>query len=435
MMNDKITPFGFDLTKDLRGHVRVETRDRWTGRVWDSQEKDNLITNALREMITTTAWTNTAMASVWTPIYQKVLGGIFAFSGTLTASADNTTFPSSVKLVGYAGQNSENTDPYGGSYNGEESTKLANGFMTVWDFTSSQANGTIGSVARTSSWFAGFPPFNNTLDCSISYGAASGALSTKYAVLGYDATNKYLYIAPTSGETIDGVTYSGADIYRVKQDFSRICLVNALPAATEMTLIKTLTAADGTATARYWTYDAYADNFVYANGTTLHVVAMDGTHSTKSLANTSASTNNTFAVTENYYWRSTGSVVYQISKTDTSNVQSYSIANSEYLAPSDNDIVFSWTSSATSTTCYIIYPDGTIIPKTYTATASGKNYNHGQVGPFYTKRRMAGAQGTNPIDYTMFANAHYLGTIANLDSPVTKSSSQLMKISYTLTEA
>lgn len=422
-MNDIITPMGFDITKKLHGHVRVETRSRWTGRVVDSQEKDNLITNACQLMLQTQAWyQGSGMSANWTPIYEKLLGGIMLFDNTLTEQASNIAFPSGVKIVGFAGQEANADNPMAGSFNANESVKTSNGFTTVWDFLTSQANGTIASLARTSYQFA--KNFVNRTSVSTNFfnynmGTQNPPALVNYAFLGYDDTNKYIYLAARTTQTILGVSYPTTKIFRIKQDFGKVGLLNMQPPAADMDVVKTLTSSDGTTTAANFLYDKYANNFIYANGTTLHIVSIDGTHTSKTLTGTAG----TLAVTENYYWRAGSSVVYRISKTNTADIGSYSISNAAYIAPIGNDVVAVWDSSYNMS---FLYPDGTV--KTMGNAVNLYSNSYLQVGPFYSMINANSSIYLNP-------SANYLGTIANLDSPVTKTSSQTMKITYTLTEA
>ena len=90
--------------------------------VYYTTRKENLVTNALAKQLMLSAWgnyngagSNTMLSAFLTPFYTKALGGLLLFNGTLTASADNIWFPSSVKLVGCAGQTSDTTNANMGS--------------------------------------------------------------------------------------------------------------------------------------------------------------------------------------------------------------------------------------------------------------------------------------------------------------------------------
>lgn len=425
-MNDIINPAKFDLTKNLHGHVRVETRSRWTGKVIDSQEKDNLITDAVKRMLMTAAWSGSGMSAAGTPIWSKVLGGVMLFNNTLTEQASNIHFPASAKLVGYAGQGSDATNPMAGSYNGSESVAVSNGFTTVWDFLSSQANGTIASLARTSSAIGSYIPYSNA-----SFDLRYGGLGTNYPVYyaGYDETNKYVYFCLAGQYTIDGVVYSGANIYRVKCNLEAIDMTwNMLPWPTRWELVKTLTTSDTTdytTRARDFVYDKYANNLARSyNSTSVDLIALDGTHSR--ITTVGASGTKGFAVSEHYYWKLSSTTLYRTEKSNLANTKSYSIT-ADQIFTDENDICYALAGSDVS----IIYPDDTII----TRPMNNSVYVPRQVGPFYTYGQLAGSSNNTVNSYRLFSRSNYLGTIANLDSPVTKTSSQTMKITYTLTEA
>lgn len=430
-MIDTINPMSLDLTKNLHGHVRVELRDRWTGRVVDSREKDNLVTNAVQKLMLTAMWSNAGGSKDWIPLYSRPLGGLFLFDGTLTESADNISFPPSAKLVAYAGQIGNTSEAIGGSFNGEESVPTANGFTTVWDFATSQANGTIASLARSSYAFSVFPA--GILTGNELYSFVSGdLLPTGFAVsnftyLGYDDTNKYIYFTLNSTVSVGGVSYSSATIYRAKANLSALGVFFGFADTSTWEVVKTLTSSDGSTNARWYTYDQYAQNFVWKSGQTLHIVALDGTHTTKTLSGSTDPYK--LAVTENYYWttNTAGDTVYRYDKTNTANVQAIT-ANCTYLAPGDNDIMFGWNSAIVS----IIYPDKSVVNKSKVTTTGFPALSFRKIGPFYS---WSSGVGSSTAAHQLYPTSHYLGTIANLDNPVTKASSQTMKVTYTLTEA
>ena len=420
-MIDTINPMGFDITKNLHGHVRVETRDRWTGRVVDSQEKDNLVTNAVQKLVETQAWSNAMFADVL-PIYTKALGGLVLFNGTLTESATNTWFPSSAKIVGMAGQTSDTTNAIKGSLNAAESVYTSNGYTTTWDFLTSQANGTIASLARTSYRIIASAYVGNSAD--FLQGIDSSITPTNITYLGYDETNGYLYLALNSDVTINSITYPTSNIYRVKADFGKVSLLQySVPPITKWTSVKTLTSNDGSASANAFVYDKYENNFIYATGTTLHIVAIDGTHTTKTLQNSGSP----IYATENYYWQRTKDYIYRSEKTNLSNVQTITPSGDYHqVYPLENDMIalygYSDRNIVRTYPYQYVYLDGTIVTVPDTAGYGGSAAWRG-IGRFITDAT------------ALWYPSSSLGTIANLDSPVTKTSSQTMKITYTLTEA
>lgn len=421
-MNEIIRPTGFDLTKNLHGHVRVETRSRWTGKVIDSQEKDNLVTNAMQKLVYASSWKQASGLGSWfTPIYAKALGSLVLFGDTLTENADNIFFPNKkpLAIAPYAA----NADADGGSLNTSESGPISNGYIDVWDFTTSQANGTIAALARSNYQLrtSGQGYLGDTLYPS--YGYAGGTCFSG-TFLGYDETNKYVYFAMNYATTIGGVSVNTSSIYRVKKDLYKIDLENALVIPSRVVLVKTLASSDGTTTAVNWKYDRWADEFIYITGTTLHKLATDGTHTSSTISGPSSSSN--FAVTENYYWRVYSNKAYRISKTNLADVTEYSLPSTCYMIwPVGNDLVACAYSSTRP--MYVLYADGTVETRDGGASASFNQGGPTEVGLFYS--------GTTQYQGQLYMRNNYLGTIANLDSPVTKTSSQTMKITYTLTEA
>lgn len=424
-MNDIIKPMGFDLTKNLHGHVRVETRSRWTGKVIDSQEKDNLVTNAAQKMLQIMQWSGSQVPNAyWTPIYSRLLGGIMLFDNTLTESANNISFPPSAKLVGFAGQGSDSGNVMCGSRNSAESVFSSNGFTTVWDFLTSQANGTIASIARTS-YMNKYNPCFGYEYASYSWNNSQNGIAPAVTALGYDETNGYLYLACTSASTVDGISFNTSTIYRAKLNIEKIGLIIPPLRASRMEPLKTLTSADGTIYAYSWVYDKFADNFVYITNSTIHLIANDGTHSTKTATGVSGSH---FAVTETYYWVANGTTLYRITKSNTSEIETYSVRG-QNLSPSKGDVLYAWADGFGNTS--IVYPDGTVVTVPADSISTGNAWStvdYKDIGTLYSAR--SGTAGS-----MLFARSNYLGTIANLDSPVTKTSSQTMKITYTLTEA
>lgn len=130
----------------IRGHVTIDLHNHHSG-FTERIEKDNLVTDAVGILASVYAGANNT--NLFMPIAEKALGGLMLFDGTLEEDAANIWFPGSVHLTGYAGQ-WENTDnPLFGSINRMETHATQNGYETVWDFSTSQANGIIAALART----------------------------------------------------------------------------------------------------------------------------------------------------------------------------------------------------------------------------------------------------------------------------------------------
>lgn len=144
----------------LKGKTTIELTDVNTGEV-TTVEEENMITNALQYFFNSNPMgafvklSNTDVQAGYNdkfiPMCPKVLGGIMLFSEVLDEDVENI-LPNTNKMpMAYA---ANNANPYEdakrGSMNLNESMPITNGYKFVWDFATSQGNGTIAAVALTS---------------------------------------------------------------------------------------------------------------------------------------------------------------------------------------------------------------------------------------------------------------------------------------------
>lgn len=147
----------------LKGTTKIELFDAVTGEKTDEVKSDNLVTNAVRNILNPSMLSfvnsNTSNLGSWlaniSPISKTLFGGIMLFSDPIREDVDHIIPDLSLVsgMVGCGGQGASlpgNT--YRGTYNGTESVELPDGFTHVWDFSSEQANGVISGVSLTSSW-------------------------------------------------------------------------------------------------------------------------------------------------------------------------------------------------------------------------------------------------------------------------------------------
>lgn len=142
----------------LKGKTQIELTDVKTGETEVIQE-ENMITNAINRLFSDNlegmlfniegtgglAWKNYHV-----PICPNAIGGILLYSDSLEENADNLYAPSSNPCVGYASNDANNTeDSFRGSMNLLETGPTDNGYKLVWDFATSQGNGTISAIALT----------------------------------------------------------------------------------------------------------------------------------------------------------------------------------------------------------------------------------------------------------------------------------------------
>ena len=138
----------------LKGTTKIELTDVNTGET-RVIEKHNAITGALQELFNPTLGHLTTESSLSSrlPVHTNLLGGLLLFDSRIEGDPLPLYAPETANLVGCARYGTQNgSSKYFGSYNATEST-VDNDTKTiklVYDFKTSEANGTINSVCLTS---------------------------------------------------------------------------------------------------------------------------------------------------------------------------------------------------------------------------------------------------------------------------------------------
>ena len=187
----------------LKGTMTIEMTDVHTGETETILEQ-NMVTNALTEIFKPLGLAKNpeTVLKSFAPYYQKLLGGILLFDRTIEENPNNIYPPADANLIGcavYGNQNNTKGTKRGGYNQTESELNLTDRYMKfVYDFTTSQANGTISSVCLTHA-NGGYT----------SYGGADAVLSSSYP-LGVrldDGSLQYVYTSYTGAKT--GDKYSG----------------------------------------------------------------------------------------------------------------------------------------------------------------------------------------------------------------------------------
>lgn len=172
----------------IHGHTKIELTSQTTGEV-ETIEKDNIVTNAvsqifnafngmalLREANANGEYGSTSDKSWELP--ESLYGGILLYDTALGSDPDTLFAPPEANLVGSGVPKVLNNGKglQRGSFNTTESkTDLKNGVVTfVYDFATSQANGTIASVCLTSRYGGFFGESETALP------AADGSNTSSY---------------------------------------------------------------------------------------------------------------------------------------------------------------------------------------------------------------------------------------------------------------
>lgn len=161
----------------LKGTATIELTDVKTGKK-EVVKHDNLVTNAINDLLTLNplgfrfrTYYNTAdntndssaadqrselgygFGNSFMPVCPKAAGGILLYENALDENPQKYYAPISNTLVGYSSNDvNETTDDRRGSMNQVESGPLedGSGYRFVFDFATTQANGTIAAVGLTS---------------------------------------------------------------------------------------------------------------------------------------------------------------------------------------------------------------------------------------------------------------------------------------------
>lgn len=437
----------------VKGHIQIKLKDEITGKV-ETHDQDNMVTDAAAYILGLTAnmsaKNNNNYMSQAIPIALKALGGIFLFDGALEERQDNIHFPMDVHLTGHAGQEANTGDRLGGSLNSAESGITDTGYTSVWDFSTSQANGTIASLALTN-YLAGENPFTEGQYYSSIY-----QVDRRYYGVGYDDEKhvEYLY------------AYEQGKIYK-KDSFDAVITTDSIHLGAEEEVFDF---AFTDPSVNSWSVMNGYDGYVYAiNMTSLSnkgtvnvrirkIKIDDGsfkeeTEQTFSVINVTSSGSSRISTYGSayvvickgylYFTSYDDTTVYQVNLANTADVKEFKFGDKKvlYIFPAYNGglvATFFWsikTSTGSSQTIYspgYIYPDGKYCCREE-STGNGQ-YLYSYTGFESKKLRRLVSIGSN--DYRMYYGfaTNYLGTICNLSSPVIKTSAQSMKITYTLTD-
>ena len=461
----------------MKGHAKIELFNAESGERERVYEEDNLVTNAVKYLLAFMNKINRAPSNEVTPIATNALGGIMLFDETLEEDPDNVEFPSSAHLVGYSDRSLNTVNPMRGSFNELESGDRDDGYTAVWDFGTSQANGTIKSVALTSN-YSGADPFLRLINPVYSLmNFRNDPLDPgSYWPIRHDGT--YMYFLSDN----DGYVYR-AKVNPFKYDsvhsnpgvgdvvLEQVADMSDLPGTAELYDVDLKTnkgywydGDDGYIYIVYFHYDEYgyrAGRAYNSNGGTITIIKINygddswevGEPQVVSLPNAELHDIGTgyIAASQGYlYWISRdNTAIYIINLHNTVDVRKISVAaegesnirinNALRPALKGDGVQFGYTfRKPNDSNDYVrwgfIYHDGLMSKDTATGS---QTYDVWDKQPICKLCYIASTnRWQHPYYYASEISLHgaYLGTINNLASPIVKTASQTMKITYTITD-
>lgn len=216
----------------LRGRSVIELTNVHTGQK-EVYEDTNLVTEAVMDVLNTnimgilynnTSFNNSSGDAWKLPLKKNIMGGILLYQNEIEERPDLIYAPLDNPLIGYASDDANNTeDIRRGSRNLTESKVVDGGYRFVWDFATSQANGTISAVCLSNTLAGrGTQYANNYMVRLGSYSCASNVY-TQEAYRG----NKRLFIG--EGYRLEMTTYNDstqATMRKYMDDFLHASLVD-----------------------------------------------------------------------------------------------------------------------------------------------------------------------------------------------------------------
>lgn len=197
----------------LKGTTRIELTDVNTGEV-ETYQNSNMVTNALRDVLKPLGLSKrpNRFLNEFVPYYEHLLGGILCFDTEIPEDADNYYPPAKANLTGcavYGEQNNTKNTVRGGFNQTESEVNLKDRYVKyVYDFATSQANGTIASVCLTHK-NGGFT----------SYGSKNAVQENTHMLMQSIAEDTLQYVYPSNTGAETSSRYSGLTIGKTEMIF------------------------------------------------------------------------------------------------------------------------------------------------------------------------------------------------------------------------
>ena len=448
----------------MKGHVKIELFDHKTGKRM-MREHGNMLTNALacRAGIDAND-TLTLYSSEYSimPLGIKGLGGLLMFDGPLTEDADNIHFPMDVHLTGCAGRGNGNpASSLQGTIDNTVSGYSDGTYTTVWNFLPGQGNGVIASLALTHAK-AGEMPFHmfrgnawNRIYAGYRHFVGMDKRNdTAYFTYNYQATSMVTFYKRRLSRHLLRVNspFMGDEEVAINFDISSEVITDRSywDVTPDYDGYIYLCATQGNQTGNAKVYlrrlKASSDGFSLQEDTdfrqtiTLPDVQLYPSSASKNYHTLALCVSNGYLYALSYDRKS----VYRISLLDTSQVRQFTPGIDRFqmmdcgIYPHRGggiwtEFLFQYVTTSGSLesrrTRGIMYEDGEVRCDTSSYTTSSW-YMSGFCGYVTDDLRM---YSTNYVYSDACQN--YIGTICNLDEPVTKTASQSLKITYAITDA
>lgn len=384
--------------------------------------------------------------------WQTMVGGILLFKNAIDTSGGAVEYmPAGNKMIGNGsyGVVNNGVPTELGSYNSSESSASASAITQVYDYTTSQANGTIGCICLTSS-----------VGGKIGYGNPSGDASYSNVMNSFcnsDSDATYYSSKALTKDKFISISVNSEGVATVSKKNIGIETVSVFQGFETSKTFDISESLPSNARSIRGIYDVVADGIVrvpcdsgtVASGGTLYYLEYNATADTLTVKTfTNSSSVSVYSGSIRYFQgdyaiacTSGDSYVFDVS--DSSLVGQVPFRNwnetprqSDFAIDCISNGLFVGKNRNTNNTT-IIYDAVADEFKPINLNAKAGNsmiYSSFTLNPEYDLMYFIG--GNTPTTHKPSClSPLYLATINNLQSPVTKTAAQTMKVTYTLTEA
>lgn len=422
-----------------------------------------------------------------TNLLQNAIKGIKLFNETLEENANNLYHVNNLVGMATAKDTYVSTNSKRGVFNTSESTSLSNGYKFVFDFGTDKANGTISSICLTDG-------IGGRCEAPVYYTTIQEAAITNYRRnAGFNAANGYQYVGyggtqvfnniveydwdnkvltciartnPIKKSDTNSISYKASSLKVIKYSFD---LDNCYLDKPDIYKKRIIESYEVTTPVEYFLIFAGAcadDDYYYIPVTTANssnapvsIIKIDkNTHETSSITTTHKFVTSSYVYSYEeeinciirnnklYFYGTDDSTsqfgIFAINLETGVRTTIYIVSTrrqySGFLLLPDNNIMYGR---------IIIKEDDTVITDTAAQNSSTTNWAYSDYGmdvkgsTFLKPNSVGGfsllSQYYNSNGWVVlnsFLLLGYLATINNLDEPIIKTSSQTMKITYTITQ-
>lgn len=451
-MNDRTKTFAINSLecKKIKGHTRIELTTVATGEKKIIEHYNTFQSAVLAAQLRSlgaannSLWANSTLAG--RPLWRNLLGGILLFRDEITPPASYAPATNLMVANGAFGVTNNGTPAELGSYNSiESSTSGTNSLSFVYDWGTSQGNGTISCVCLTSE-LGGYIGYGNASGQSAASkrsinqnqpGNAVGAHlyynGKRIRVVSVDYTAKKITIAKSNDQLSNASVFFGQNETQEQVSYTG----TPIGSGTVNTFVQAISSTE------LFIFKSAQANQI-ANGESAGLLIYNAQTNTASVVTVNNSSGKTIAFYGNSNLRATrtedggilmpstdgAAVLFDSAGVFVRNYENIG-GNFAVLGTAGPGLAFS--ASSGSAAMNFLY-GAEARPTNGTAPYQMEYIAAIDAIGRHQDALLTGTD-TGADKLIPFKSPLYLGTINNLDNPVTKDSTQTMKVIYTLTEA